>query len=60
MISLQTLPDSPQSIVVIGLVALVIAGAAALIISLIQKKIRRLNIKTEIFQRATTIPEISP
>lgn len=41
MISLQTLPDSPQSIVVFGFAALVILGAAALIISLIQKKIRR-------------------
>jgi hypothetical protein len=40
VISLQTWQDSPQSIVVIGLVSLATVVAAALIISLIQKKIR--------------------
>ena len=45
MISLQTLPDSPQSIVVTGLVALALICAAALIISRIQKKIRLLKSK---------------
>ncbi len=43
MISLQTWSDSPQSIVVIGLVALATMGAAALIISILQKKIRILK-----------------
>jgi hypothetical protein len=43
VINLQTWPDSPQSIVVIVLVALVIFVAVALIISLIQKKIHVLN-----------------
>jgi hypothetical protein len=43
VISLQTWPDSPQSIVVIGLVALAIMGTAALIISLLQKKMRILK-----------------
>lgn len=45
MISLQTLSDSSQSIVVIGLVALATTGAAALIISILQKKIRLLKSK---------------
>jgi len=45
VISLQTLPDSPQSIVVTGLVALALICAAALIISRIQKKIRLLKSK---------------
>jgi hypothetical protein len=43
VISLQTLSETPQSIIITGLVALVIIGAAALIITAILKKVRFLK-----------------
>ena len=53
---LQTWADNPQSIVIIGLAALAIIGAAALIISLIQRKNRLLKSRRKV---AASLPQYS-